>query len=332
MSYQQTEWGQLRFGWRRAKSGYEWRDGPFQEFGVNPTELQQDRVLVAIGEPVEEYQLSANLFLAFSSLHPDEESIRAFADEWGLLGRYTGGIFFPKITPGKVMTGEPFKLWRDEIHAMARAQWLWESIKNEPELKDHIKWKGADAVLYEDEDSLEFEEAGVRTPRPGTTIASRETNPDVFATFKPGDLIRPARHYLQGLVRDHLIAPLRLVWTHDRKHMSLIGLPDSLIDYLWFELARSIADYRSFRPCLVCRQTMLVAAEGKGYRSKRLTCSDACRTKAHDIRVKAAAFRKKQRSHEKIAEQLNIDPEQLTKIMDAGQKSMTGRKRGSIRK
>src|SRR5258708_3781240 len=88
-------------------------------------------------------------------------------------------------------------------------------------------------------------------------LAMGETlEPGLLKRFRPGDVVLPARIYLQEIVNKRLakfVAP-RLLWSlPDRNKMGLYIVPDTLIGCLWIQLAMAIAEFRKFRICEGCK-------------------------------------------------------------------------------
>jgi hypothetical protein len=190
---------------------------------------------------------------------------------------------------------------------------LWEAIhaKDTSVLAKCIRWPSPDHVTYEWPPSTEW----ITPWSTKATIASREINSHLLDRFRPGDVIMPARIYLQEVVNKSLeefVAP-RLLWT-DREKMGLFIVPSTLIGCLWLQLAKAIAESCKFRICEGCGKSMLVSPEGSGYRTNRKTCSNACRIRLYSRRkLEARQLRSQKLTVREIAKRLDTDTGKVKK-------------------
>ena len=306
----------FQFIWQVSEDGYEWRSGPIRLFGAD-VRKHDEPALIELGENSRPYKPEPDLFLKFASIDPNSDAeILRFANSYGLLG---GGPRWIAPEPGhtgaktKAVTGELRSHWQEHLHRMKAAVTLWEAIKAEDSsvLASCIRWRSRDHITYDWPPSSEW-----TTPwSTHATIASPGVNPHLLERFQRGDVVKPARYYLQEVVNkslDELVAP-RLLWiAPDRKKMGLFIVPDTLIGCLWLQLASAIADFRKFRLCEGCGKPMLVAPEGSGYRTNRKTCSNACRIRLYSRRkLEARQLRDQKLSVREIAERLDTGAEQV---------------------
>ena len=302
--------------WQVSEDGYEWRSGPFRLFEAD-LRKHDEPALIALGENSRPYKPEPDLFLKFASIDPnaDAESLR-FANSYGLLGGASRWLGPEPKRKGEVttsVTGELRSHWQGHLHRMKAAVSLWQAINAEDTsvLAKCIRWRGPNHITYEWPPSSDW-----TTPwSTHATIAAPGINSHLLERFERGDVLKPARYYLQEVVNkslDELVAP-RLLWTApDRNEMGLFIVPDTLIGCLWLQLASAIADFRKFRLCEGCRKPMLVAPEGSGYRTNRKTCSNACRIRLYSRRkLEARQLRGQKLPVREIAKRLGTGIEQV---------------------
>lgn len=306
----------FQFIWHASEEGYEWRNGPFWAFEADG-ERHDEPALIELGETPRPYKPDPDLFLKFASVSPDADAeILSFANSYGLLGGDPRCLAPEPKHKGEgttAVTGELRSHWQEHLHKMKAAVSLWQAINSDDTalLAKCIRWRSPDHVTYEWPPSSEW-----LTPWSSRgIITSPGVNPHLLKRFRPGDVIMPARIYLQEVVNknlDQLVAP-RLLWTPpDREKMGLFIAPKSLIGCLWLQLANAIADFRKFRTCKSCSKPMLVAPEGSGYRANRRTCSNACRIRLYARRkLEARRLRNEGVSFPQIAKRLGAGVEQV---------------------
>jgi hypothetical protein len=306
----------FQFIWEVAEDGYEWQSGPMLAFTAD-VRRHDEPALVALGENSRAYKPERDLFLKFASVNPDADvEILRFANSYGLLG---GGLRWiapePKRKNARTtsVTGELRSYWQEHLHRMKAAVTLWEAIKADDSslLASCIHWRSHDHVTYDWPPSSEF-----TTPwSTHATIASSRINSHLLERFEHGEVLKPARLYLQEVTNQslaRLVAPQLLWKASDRNQMGLFMVPSSLIGCLWLQLADAIAGTQKFRLCESCKKAMLVAAEGSGYRTNRKTCSNACRISLYSGRkVKARQLRDQRLSVREIAKRLDTGVEQV---------------------
>jgi hypothetical protein len=304
----------FQFIWQVAEDGCEWRTGPFMPFPT--TEKHDEPALIALGENARSYKPEPDLFLKFASIDPNSDAeILRFANSYGLLGGGPRWIAQPEHKGAKTaaVTGELRSHWQEHLHRMKAAVTLWEAIKAEDTslLARCIRWRSRDHITYDWPPSSEW----ITPWSTHATIASPGVNPHLLERFQRGDVLKPARFYLQEVVNRSLreLVTAQLLWTApDRNEMDLLIVPNTLIGCLWLQLADAIAGIRKFRLCEGCRKPMLVAREGSGYRTNRKTCSNACRIRLYSSRkIEARELRAKKISVREIAKHLDTGVEQV---------------------
>jgi len=305
----------FQFIWHVLEEGYQWR-GPVREFDV-AVNRHDEPALIELGETRRPYKPEPDLFLEFASIDPNSDAeILRFANSYGLLGSGLRTLAPEPKRKGEritAATGELRSHWQEHLHRMKAAVSLWEAIKaaDTSVLDRCIRWRSRDHVTYDWPPSSEW-----TTPwSTHATIASPTTNSHLLKRFERGEVVKPARYYLQEVVNKslaELVAP-RLLWiAPDRKTMGLFIVPDTLIGCLWLQLASAIADFCKFRLCEGCDKPMLVAPEGSGYRTNRKTCSNACRIRLYSRRkLEARQLRDQKLSVREIAKRLDTGAEQV---------------------
>jgi hypothetical protein len=191
---------------------------------------------------------------------------------------------------------------------------IWEAARNGDvgRLERVIHWSpagsGVEIVGHPDVPRGQLPEGPARVER--AWIASAHLGDDVLGRFVPGDLVRPALHYVQSTINRQLEgrASPRLLWDAKRERLGLYIVPDSLIGALWLQFARAVERDSQFRQCAECG-IWFELAPGMA-RSDKVYCSTACRTKAYRKRqAEAARLHGEGRSLEDIARELESDPD-----------------------
>ena len=315
----------FQFIWHVAEDGHEWRSGPIRAFGGN-VQKYDEPALVALGENARAYKPEPDLFLKFASVDANADAeMLSFANSYGLLG---GGPRWIEPAPKQkgseptTVTGEVRSHWQEHLNRMKAAVTLWRAIQGEDSsvLASCIHWRSRNHVIYDWPPSSEL-----TTPwSTHATIASPGINPHLLERFEHGEVLKPARLYLQEVVNHslaELVAP-RLLWkAPDRNEMGLFLVPSTLIGGLWLQLADAIAGFQKFRLCEneSCRKPMLVAAEGSGYRTNRKTCSNACRIRLYSGRkLEARRLHDKKVSVREIAKRLDTEVDQIKRWIAKG--------------
>jgi len=173
----------------------------------------------------------------------------------------------------------------------------------------------SDRVVYE------TPEDAPKNYRVKATIASPQVRPEILRRFSPGSVVGPAQHYLQRLVNHSLQAAVspELLWNLPKRRgagalsaprtLGLYLVPRSLLGYMWLQLAEAVAARKRFRRCKECGAWMLLATSDEGSRTSRLTCSNTCRMRLYQERMKKAAqLFAKGKTVDQIARRLDAEP------------------------
>ncbi len=301
------------FIWQRGEDGYKWQTGHFYAFDVKPNR-HDGPALVALGDAAIPYKPEPDLFLKFASVDADSDlDILKFASEYGLLG---GSPMIapepPKGETRQTITGELRSHWQNHLYDMKAAVSLWLAIRTEDTdlLAQCIEWRSDQHITYVWPPSSDW-----RTPWSIHATIASSSDTELLKRFRPGDVVMPARIYLQKVVNTRLheqVAP-RVLWiSPGRVKMGLYIVPDSLIGCLWLQLATALAEFNKFQLCESCEKPMLVAPEGSGFRSNRKTCSNACRIRVYAGRkAEARRLREQKLTVREIAKRLDTGVEQI---------------------
>jgi hypothetical protein len=257
------------FVWPVVESGYRWEGENLVD-----VEPQDGRFLTREYEPLRDHP---GLFLHFADTEATPEGILQFANRYGLLG----------VGPrprGLFLTPEPLKFWVEQIQEMRRAVELYNALRGGKGLDRLIRWES-------DDERGEVSVYYTGKPDRPELIASSRMVVDVFESFPHGDKIRPARCFLQSVVRKNMAAPVGLVelrLLHDRDwHPALIGVPRNLLGALWLQFSEVYAG-KELRRCLECKEWFAVRGRGPRTRSDVQFCSVACRNRAYRGRQEQA--------------------------------------------
>jgi hypothetical protein len=323
----------LQFRWSLAEGGYRWVDAhPSCEHQVAQPFLTDGRPTGAGSFrtwPIQPLS-SSGLFRVFADTEPSRDGIKSFADRFGPLGpdiaRQIPLTDQRNAVGVPLGTGEPLDAWRDEILTMRYAIDIWEAARtgDVARLERVIKWKpdgsGVQIAGHPGVPDGQLPDAPARVER--SWIASTHLGDDVLGRFVPGDLVKPALHYLQRKINEKLErrASPRLLWDADRERLGLYIMPTGLVGALWLQFARAVERDSQFRQCAECG-IWFELAPGTA-RADKLYCSTPCRTKAYRKRqAEAVRLHGEGRSIAEIARDLESDPDTV--------RGWIARKRGS---
>jgi hypothetical protein len=313
----------LQFRWQVAQGGYRWVDSDpaFEPDQQRQLFLTDGRPTGAAGYRVLPYLPLAEfpgLFRVFADTEPSRDGIKAFADRFGPLGPNIAKqipLYDQRNAMGVPLgTGEPLGAWSDEILTMRYAIDIWEAARtgDVASLEHVIHWKpggsGVEIAGHPGVPGGQLPEAPARVER--AWIASSHLGDDVLGRFVPGDLVKPALHYVQSTINRQLEgrASPRLLWDAKRERLGLYIVPAGLIGALWLQFARAVERDSQFRQCAECG-IWFERAPGTA-RADKLYCSTPCRTKAYRKRqAEAVLLHGAGRSIGDIARELESDPD-----------------------
>jgi hypothetical protein len=318
----------LQFLWRVAEDGYHWvhsdwvhSDPAFECNEQRQPFLTDGRPSGAAGYRVRQYLPLAEfpgLFRVFGETKPNQDGIKAFADRFGPLGGDIAKQIPLYDQPNAQATpmgfGEPLAAWSDEILTMRFAIDISDAARNGDvnRLERVIFWtedgNGVQILSHPELPNGQLPQTPARVER--AWIAATHLGDGVLERFVPGDLIKPALHYVQSTINEKLEgrAVPRLLWDTKRERLGLYIVPEGLIGALWLQFARAVERDSRFRQCAECG-IWFELAPGTARADKQF-CSTACRTKAYRKRqAEAARLHGEGRSFEDIARELESDPD-----------------------
>ena len=228
---------------------------------------------------------------------PPATGIKAFADRFGPLGRTVEKpipLDDQRNAKGVPLgMGESLADWHHEILTMRLAIDIWEAVR-----RGDVDLLGQLILWNEDGSGVRImshpELTDRQLPDPPAYverawIASTHHGDDVLGRFVRGDLVKPALHYVQSTINQHLENRIgaRLLWDTKRARLDLYTSPVDLIGAVWLQFARAVERDSKFRQCAECG-TWFELAPGTA-RADKLYCSTPCRTKAYRKRQAEAA-------------------------------------------
>ena len=313
----------LQFRWQVAEEGCHWVNSHL--VGDSRQEhcpfLTDSRPIGAGSFRVLQYQplgAFSGLFRVFADAEPSRDGIKAFADRFGSLGGNIAGSIPLYEHPGSknvpVGMGEPLSAWNNQILKMRFAIDIWEAARrgNVGRLEQVIFWEqdgsGVQMLSHPELPPGQLPQPPALLER--AWIAGTHLGDEVLDRFVPGDLVKPALHYVQSIINKQLqgrASPL-LLWDANRERLGLYIMPDGLVGALWLQFARAVERDSQFRQCAECG-IWFELAPGTA-RADKLYCSTPCRTKAYRRRqAEAIRLHDEGRSIEDIARDLVSDPE-----------------------
>jgi hypothetical protein len=260
------------------------------------------------------------LFRLFSETPADKNGILAFAGRYGNL---TGGWELIPVGQGKAassgpVTGDFLTVWQGQIAAMRRLAGLWELIQqgDQEGLARHVRWgeesPGRPAVFYDSHPDLpEGTAAPPGDPRVREPIASAASDEASLGRFQPGDVLEPAKAYLQVQLDQHLFhgaedVRLGMTWDARRGQPAIAYHCPTLLSAVWLQFATVVNENLVHGRCPECGKWFEVAPNAA--RASRRFCSTSCRSKAYRERQdRARQLYAAGKTFEEVAEELESD-------------------------
>lgn len=259
--------------------GCEWQD--LTPAGIQDSREPQRVLVPKAGSPLKKYQplvQDGGLFRHFVDLHLDENSVCAFSSKYGQLG-----IGKSMSRDGYAVSGESIFAWTNEQCKLRRAVMLHDLVKagNRDELMHYIKWNTFQ--VYAEFDT-EFQ-----------SIAGGQNHPQLWKGFQNGDVIAPAKVYLQSFVNEQLhrlSVGAKMLWRSDNMdRLELRVVPTSLIGCMWLQFASEL-EGAEYKRCPRCGRWFEIGEPPSPNSKRRIRasrrdkkfCSDTCR--ANFIRKK----------------------------------------------
>jgi hypothetical protein len=287
------------FIWHRPEGGFAWRDAkvfaPDKQKGLSDIEAEETRFLVP--KPMERprhwrynpLRKCPTMYKEFASLEPTEDAYARFASEYGDLGI---GVFIDASTSAAVeatfsgAVHDPFCRWRS-AHAHIRAV---TDVLNAIQAEDTTILKQwftvtKDGAKYHRADPVTWESFG------WVTIAG-ELRDYVWKWAAKADsdaeaLLRVARAWAQEQINEAIggnkqpgtNCSARVVFDHEREHMTIRIVPETLIGAMWFQCARVLTLDPAFRECKHCGKWFELSPDTR--RKQAIYCSDRCKVAAY---------------------------------------------------
>ena len=295
---QYLDFEQSAFTWFRADRGYYFDDkarleDPKPLMNQTPQKKSEPPYLLEtlettgfIRSRVIEQELA--LFLKFAEVQPTKENTLAFANEYGMLtpGKslctpkysYLKGKKAPRkhgiaiLSEKKddkrvygVVYGESLNFWKKELHDMALTVKVWEWVKNQDisALTEVIHWNKDGTGV------------NCKLDKAGGWLASNDYHQEVFARFRQGDILLPAKYLVQSRInkklRQHTTRPRILLGNNNR--LEPYFMPESLIAAMWFQFFQAAVGETKFKRCLICGQWADVTQKNRNW-SKHPECAN----------------------------------------------------------
>lgn len=287
------------FVWHRPEGGFAWQDGkvlsPEIQRGLSQIDAGETRFLVQNPMATPRHcrynplQKNPALYREFASLEPTEEAYARFASLYGDLGV---GVFTDASLSSTVeatfsdAVHDPFCRWRS-AHAHVRAV---TDVLNAIQAEDTNtlrQWFTVtnNGARYHRKDPVTWESSG------WVTIAG-ELRDYVWKWAARGDsdaevLLRIARGWAQERINDAIggdkhpgtNCSARVVFDHEREHMTVRIVPETLIGAIWFQCARVLTLNPVFRACKHCGKWFELSPDTR--RKQAIYCSDRCKVAAY---------------------------------------------------
>jgi hypothetical protein len=317
--------------WKVPAGGYRWVNATWADTqGVEQTGL----ALVSAEVPAPDRTDSPPsdpgplpvLFRLFADISPDEKGILEFATRFGNLWE---GHELSIDRPGTrqhpaAARGVSLDTWRFHIVELRRLADLWDLIQrgDKEALASHIRWAqevpDGPAVYFDRHPRSRPGKQPCPAPEgAGELIASNSSRREMLATFRPGDVLLPAKAYLGAQLDAFLFDAVREVphamsWDARREHPVLSYWCQTLMSAVWLQFAIVVNENLSYRRCRDCGTWFEVAP--RAARASRQFCSTSCRSKAYRERQdRARQLYAGGKTIETIAEELDSDPTTVRK-------------------
>jgi hypothetical protein len=228
------------------------------------------------------------LFRTFAALEPTDEAILQFSMRFGWLQ----GAYSVVTAKGEEKKGEPVDLWTEQIATMKCTVDMWDMFqsKDRAGLAKYIEWREFEGVFFKGAANVE-----------GRLV---EFPPFHSELIPDGDTRLPAIYQIIHMVTKglHQGVRLQLAYDLDDNQAQLRQVPINLLACLWLQLANTISERICHRQCPGCGTWFEIG--GKGARTDKKYCSDACRMRVNRETLERARVRAKivQRKRRKKAE------------------------------
>ena len=269
-------------------NGYEWVEAVYEEHpNSNPQPFLVPRELFGDERHYNPLIEATGLFREFSELDMSKEAILAFANEYGGM-RERNQILRPGYGPGDSRArtpGDTMGGWCESIGYMKLAVRLWDMVRTDDldGLSRYISWSSQGHLVFDSHPDLPVGQEAPWFSWRGldeTTLCLKR---------KPSDLVQSARAVIALCVECNMGRNASVtVRLQDECEMQIYVSMMGLNTALWFQFAQAVIGNRDYRQCRTCGRWYELHPDTA--RTNRLSCSDACRSKAYRQR-KAEARR-----------------------------------------
>lgn len=257
------------FTWFCQPGAYSWRKDDTAAY------LQVDAGLAIPSGPAQRYAPLADwtgLFLQFANTFPEEKSILAFVNRYGmLLSAQTNRQFVlqKRSTVRKrrrslevlAPHSETLAFWQQEIRALRNAVHIWRASREYPPV-DLINF----LPLMEISD-IEFMNS--------------------LRDSKQLDLLKKAHGWLGQQINKCLENQVSIQFEPDSSgNLTLQIMPRNLLQAIWFQFGLAVSQNKEYRQCDFCKDWFELSPEVA--RTNRRFCSAACKHKAYRQRKDSA--------------------------------------------
>ncbi len=217
-----------------------------------------------------------DLFLEFSRCSSPSSALE-FARTWGAL---TGAGPTPKPYWSELRWAagvERLGDWLDQANWMRSTVGVWDALQavrrddgDTIHLEDIIRWPSRDSVEVREGESWRhlWSEGSSVAALTGTEVS-----------FEYGDMVGPARHYLEDMisrgVQEGTVAVLD--WPPGRGRPKIGVRPANLLGALWLQFAEAVTGEKEAGTCAICGRQFLVPPRGRGKGARY--CSRPCKWK-----------------------------------------------------
>ena len=276
-------------------------------------------------EPYAPMREETGLFRNFAETPPTPDGVLEFANRYGRLGDVS---LIPRtrqarspIVPNELDDFDSDGAAEEGNEWLAAILWVrfitrfWAAAcaGDAAFLSNFLRWRGQGAVTFTnpaDAPAEDMPRHPLVKPTDAIDFLTRDTDPELLAGARAGDLVLPARVFLQKSLNLALAASAspQMVWSRERAAPVLQWLPRHLFGAICLQLALAISEGKEYRRCSVCGKWFELNPGVN--RKSRLTCSAGCRNRAYRERQdEARRLHAAGKSVKQIAKALDANPE-----------------------
>jgi hypothetical protein len=226
------------------------------------------------------------LFLTLAASDATPEGACAFANRYGLLGGRVPALVVRGVLREPEV--EDFhKDWQPRVNKLRHFVALWEALRRgDGDAAREVVRRSGDQVLVRCDFPLD-QSVGRFQRRGGFFVASPlavGVLPSVMAISGDDRILAwwVLMHQINALLAGKV--HLYLSWHPGASHPHLLHQPHTLWGAVCLQFAQAVGGNQDFQRCPVCSRWFLL--EPGVNRANRLSCSSACRQRAHRLRVK----------------------------------------------